>query len=90
MGKRVYLLTMDGEYKNDYGAEIYLVGIFTEELLAELARDQAIENDEGFGLTKNAFKITSVEVNNPYDIKSCYWLFKETWETLAYLGGYCE
>lgn len=85
--KRVYLLTMDGEYKNDYGAEIYLVGIFTEEVLAEMARDQAIKNNEGLGLTKDAFTITSVEINNPYDVRL---LYKESWETLVDLGGYAE
>jgi hypothetical protein len=87
--KRVYLLTMDGEDENDYGAQIYLVGIFTEEVLAELARDQAIENNEG--LTKDAFKITSVEVNNPYDVKPLYKdFYRGSWETLVDLGGYCE
>jgi hypothetical protein len=83
--KRVYLLTMDGEYEDDFGAEIYLVGIFTEEILAELTRDQAIENNEG--LAKDAFKITSVELNNPYDVK----LFcKGSWETLVDLGGFSD
>lgn len=76
--KRVYLVTMDGEYEDDFGAEIYLVGIFTEEALAEFARDQAIKDHEG--LAKDAFKITSVDLNNPYNVK----LFcKGSWETFV-------
>lgn len=84
MGSKLYLLTMDGEYKNDRGADIYLVGVFTKAEFAVEARDAAIEKNTD--LEVDAFTITPINVNSPLTVKA----FLQGWETIINLGGYCE
>ncbi len=79
MDKTLYLVVFDG-YRDQYGSEIYLGGIFNSE---DKAKDYAtkIEN------SCSGVKITPVTINHKYPIEKV-----NSWETMSdvYLGGYVE
>ena len=72
----VYTVTADG-WRNGYGAEIYLLGVFDNRADADACATQC-----GVG----AF-ITKVELNKSYPLKEDAW--GDSGNEL-YLGGYCE
>ena len=72
----VYVVTADG-YGGQYGAEIYLLGVFNNRADADVCATQ-----RGIGAD-----ITEVELNKSYPLKP------EAWgdnKNENYLGGYCE
>lgn len=83
-----YLVVVDG--LDSYGIEIYFVGLFDTEEIANNAVNESIkrakENDVNF-LNPNVFRVLKVDVNNIHDIKrlDLYCAGTDIW-----IGGYEE
>ena len=71
---KMYVVTANG-YKSEYGAKIFLIGVFNNEQDAKEAKDQ------------NGGRITEVDLNTSYPLTSVEsWLNANG----HYLGGYIE
>lgn len=72
----IYVVTANG-YKQPFGSEIYLVGVFDN------------REDANRCVTQTALGaiITEVELNKPYPLKEDAW---GDYGNELFLGGYCE
>jgi len=88
MSTEVYVVTADG-WQEEYGARIYLIGVFNS-LEAAKEHEEKIIKDFGGGPSDVPYmvRITKAVLNNPTDLTKVYgW---DEYSNEYYLGGYCE
>lgn len=88
MTNKLYVVTFDG-YCEDYGAYIYLLGVYDTYLKASEAIEKAVEESENM-LDPNVFKISECEINKSFDIKRMDDEFFPEVVTDINLGGFGE
>lgn len=99
MDDKLYILTCDG-YTEDYGSEIYVVGVFTTEEQAKNARDKAISqmkdklkevhphsDEEEIEDCEYRFSIMPVVKNKAYPLE---WEEYNGFVNDNFIGGYIE
>ena len=87
MNKEVYVVTFDG-YLYDFGAYIFLLGVYGSYDKAVAAKEEAIMNSEGL-LDNGYFEITKTTMNESFGVK-VVGTYSKMCETEAPLGGYAE
>ncbi len=89
MGTEVYVMTADGYYWEEYGARIYLIGVFSS-LEAAKEYEEKIIKDFGGDPRDVPYmvRITKAVINNPTDLTKVY--DRDEYSNEYYLGGYVE
>ena len=88
MGTEVYVMTADG-WGKEYGAQIYLIGVFNS-LEAAKEYEEKIIKDFGGDPRDVPYMvmITKAVLNNPTDLTKGYW--GNEYSNEYFLGGYLE
>lgn len=88
MGTKVYVMTADG-WGDEYGAQIYLIGVFSS-LEAATKYEEKIIKDFGGGPSDVPYmvRITKAVLNNPTDLTKAHW--GDEYSNEYFLGGYVE
>lgn len=100
MDDTLYLVTCSG-YIEGYGAEIYVVGVFTTEEQAKNAQDEAVSQmkakleelnkddyyDEELEYCDDRFRITAIRKNEAYPLE---WEEYNGFVNDNFIGGYVE
>lgn len=84
MSKSAWVVTENG-YTFGYGAEIYLIGVFSTEEAAEACKEPILNKFDG---APHPIKITKIDMDTPFNLKSTD--SRVYWENDYYLGGYVE
>ena len=89
MGTEVYVMTADG-WCEEYGAQIYLIGVFNSLEAAKEHEEKIIKDFNGRpNDVPYMVRITKAVLNNPIDLTKN----NEEWDYYSnnyYLGGYIE
>lgn len=85
MAGKVYLVRIDGLVDNDYGVDLYLLGVYDTRDKAEEAV-KTLPDEIKSAPDAEYVKIVECDLNKTLEVEKSFWGY----ETDVYLGGYME